>query len=248
MSHIRYHAASGHIDLKFTAPDLESHSVYERDGYAIMEGDDAINSYVDGGIVKSRLAASLAQTVYNAKIGDAVTITGLPLEAWVKVNNDDPIKTTEGSITIQPMDDTANVEVVGEFKCPTFITVIWSDLAGLKERKKVTVDTMAEQARSKVVTNGSGQAMTYIRKAEAARAYLAGQTISAPQMQRIEDEAARLDITVQDAAEQIVGIADQWEAIDAQIDSIRLTTKANIDAALTGEEIDSIVAGIVWPV
>ncbi len=89
--------------------------------------------------------------------------------------------------------------------------------------------------------------MTYLRKAEAAKLYLAGSALSESQQLRIQDEATRLGVALADAASAITATANQWEAIDANIDNIRLTTKLAITNATTTAAAKAAYAGIVWP-
>jgi hypothetical protein len=250
MSYIKYHIASGHIDLKFVASE-EALSFYEEDGYAIMEStDNPFSNYVVNGALTPRESISLDRVVYNAGIGETITVTGLPSGVWVKCDNQEPFLVENGAVTVQQPgnNDVMLMHIVGKSMMNNSITLLWSDLGALKTKSKGRIDKSAEAARSRVITVGSGQAMTYIRKAEAARLFIAGVALTDAQTLRLQDEATRLSITIEEAAQQIVMIADQWEAIDAQIDSMRLSSKAAIDAAISGTEVDDVMNGIVWPV
>lgn len=122
------------------------------------------------------------------------------------------------------------------------------DLAAEKLAAQTEIDAQAETCRNQVVTPGSGQAMTYIRKAEAARRYIAGESLDAPSLKRITDEADRLGVSDLEAAQSLVGIAEAWELLDAEIDNIRLTAKQQIENAGSKTAINAILAAIIWPV
>lgn len=204
--------------------------------------------WVDKGVVKAATnpAVTLSSTV--AAPGENVTIDGLPNPCWILNTNTGTLHNiTSGSYTFTCTEE-KGVSIVLQGKYYGDYRVQFSNLAKAKETAKLKVDAAAEAARLRVVTPGSGQAMTYLRKADAATAFLAGDTLSDQQLQRLEDEAARLGITVQQAAETLAATAAAWEGLDATIDNIRLVAKLNIDNATTGAAVDAVLSTLSWPV
>jgi hypothetical protein len=247
-SYFKFHTASGHILSKMTVIEDALLSDYAAEGYSFIPTELPFgNHYIVEGEPHPRVRVAFGGR-RNAGNDEIVTISGLPSDAWVIVGEGDPVRAVNGIVQVSQIDDgEVLVQLVGKYT-GGLMFVSWSDLGALKTRSKRRVDNMAETARTRVVTPGSGQAMTYLRKADAARMFLANEPLSDAQAQRLSDEAARMDTTIEEAAQALVALADQWEAIDATIDNLRLTTKADIDAATTGLEIEAIIAGLSWPV
>lgn len=252
MIYIRYHRASGATDLRIRVPSPELLSPHEAEGYSFiaLEREPPENCHVDHEaqevfdpqvIESTPVALALA-------VGETLTLSGLPRDAWLREGVSEPVQVAEnGSCTFSS--DAARstvVQVVGRYTGPRW-HLSWMDLEAIKSRVKNVIDRDAEAARQRVITPGEGQAMTYLRKADAARLLLAGQPISAAQAQRIKDEAERLGCDEDEAATVIVNLADRWEALDAQIDNMRLTSKAQVDAATSGAAIQSVLDALSWP-
>lgn len=250
-SYIRYHVPSGHIDTKLVLFDEMGMSVYEQDGYDLMEADIPLGAdYVVDGVITPRVAYEQQENYRNGTMNEDIVLTGLPTDMWVAINYADPIKVNaEGNVIIsRPADETlCKVVTVGKYRGGMW-NCRWDNLNELRNSAKEAIDKSAEAARLRVITSGAGQAMTYLRKSEAARRYLNAESISAPQLRRLQDEAARLNISVEAAAERIVTMSDAWEELDGSIDSIRLQSKAGIDAAQTGEEMQAVISQIRWPI
>lgn len=182
----------------------------------------------------------------TTEAGSIATISGLPSPAILLVNGE-PIVATDGSCEISSNEPGEYwVAIGGPHKGDSF-QIIVHDLGEYRTSVKATVDADAEASRNRVITPGSGQAMTYLRKAEAARVFLAGGLTSGPQYDRIDDEAERLGVTMEQAASSIVAIADGWEAMDRMVDKVRLDTKKAIDLATTLDDIDAAYSGATWP-
>lgn len=246
-TYFRYHINSGHIDTKLTVPDEEALAVYERPGYDFVESNLPFGDvYVANGEVLPRVRKTGSNVNLHGTPTEPRTITGLPDDCWVTIDGGDPLRATNGIITIMPRTEEVIVEMAGKYNGPGW-RMVWDELDSFKEIAKSEVDAVAERKRQEVITPGSGQAMTYLRKADAARLFLAGQSISEAQMKRLTDEAALRGVSVEVAAQGIVQIADQWENIDAEIDSIRLHAKAQIDLATSGEAIELVFKNLVWP-
>jgi hypothetical protein len=190
--------------------------------------------------------ATLDKTV--ADIGEEFTLSGLPKPCWLfdSILMDD-VEVTSGTYTTSaPSEQYVLLRLVGHYTGAFEIEV--SKMAGFRSASMLLIDELAEAARSRVITPGSGQAMTYIRKADAARSFLAGNVVGEAQMSRLNDEASRLGITLEEAAESLVATADAWEGLDATIDNTRLTRKNMIEKATSLQEIQQIVDETVWPV
>jgi hypothetical protein len=122
----------------------------------------------------------------------------------------------------------------------------WVDIRPQEEQKtmaNIEIDTAAEHARSRYVTYGSGQAMTYQEKGEEAADYAAAgyPTLGdPPEYPFIYADSIAFGITPQQAADQILAQKAAWVAIGSAIERIRLTGKKNITTAINTDEIKTI--------
>ena len=104
-----------------------------------------------------------------------------------------------------------------------------------------SIDSAAEAARQRFITPGAGQAMTYLRKEQSARAYqAAGYSGNVPPL--LAATAAGRGITAAQAAELIIAQADQWETIGAAIEKARESGKAAIAAGVRTSATDTVSA------
>lgn len=133
--------------------------------------------------------------------------------------------------------------VDGVFSEPTNVV----DLDELKVTLKARVDAAAEAERKRYITAGEGQALTYQRKADEAKACLAA---SDPQPADYPMLAAEIGIT----AETLLGVAETvnaahyaWLAIGAPIERARLGAKVAIDATTTADAAYSVFHTLTWP-
>jgi hypothetical protein len=128
-----------------------------------------------------------------------------------------------------------------------------SALASLKEAWKRTVDQSAESARQRYITPGYGQSLVYEtkRREAAVVAALLGVPMEPTQADcpHLWAEAAGLGLTVAAIAAEVTAQANAWLAASAQIEVLRLTAKATIDAAQTEPEILAAAAAALgaWP-
>lgn len=115
----------------------------------------------------------------------------------------------------------------------------------VKAQMRAKVDWDAEMARRQFITPGAGQAMTYQQKAEEARACLADPD---PQPENYPMLAAEISITADDlsgVATIVNGAYEMWRVIGAQIEALRLSAKAAVDAAATIEAATN-AANVDW--
>lgn len=109
------------------------------------------------------------------------------------------------------------------------------------------VDAGAEVERAKYITPGSGQAMTYMQKADEAVRFLAAVD---PAPENYPLLAAEVGITADDmrgVATIVHAAYAQWQMIGGQIEAARLSTKNAIDAAATVEQAEAAAAAIAYP-
>ena len=248
----KYHVESGTVASKIVVPTIDHLSLHAQAGYDFAPADPASTAamWVDSAnrAAFALTAITLPASAYEGAAGEEITISGLPKPCWVQFEADEPQKVTTGSVSfIKDTPDTGWFRVVGRYNCAP-VLLSWIDLEPLRAQMKERVDQLAEEARARLITIGSGMAMTYLRKADAARMFLDGTTISDAQRQRLLDEATRLNVSIEDAANVIVTNADAWEKTDAEIDNIRLSAKSAITAAKNGTAINAIMSALVWPI
>jgi hypothetical protein len=92
------------------------------------------------------------------------------------------------------------------------------------------IDREAGEFRKLFITEVPGQAMTYLRKEQQARAYMVDPEGSYP---LLAAEAEALDKTVEDVALSVVGMSDQWALIGDAIEARRLRAKKEVTAGPT---------------
>lgn len=111
-------------------------------------------------------------------------------------------------------------------------------IADTKARAILDIDSAAGAARLKYITDVPGQAAVYAAKLEQAQAYLADQFVIGDYLKA---EAEALDISLQQAAQQIVEKAALWNNTKGpQIEAIRRKHKLALDFANTPEQIFEI--------
>lgn len=251
MHGIKYHLQSGEIILHLTAYSSEQLQAQAGAEYGVAEIEDNVTSvdhWYTGNQIQNRQTITPTVSKRYAAPGENITITNLPNACWLFNSQTMTTEQVTGGAKSYSASSPISmlVRVVGRYKFD--VELHFDELASVQNEAKLTIDTLAEDARNRVVTPGSGQAMTYIRKAEVARIYIANGVLSSSAEQRLEDEASRLGVSIADAATAIVAIADQWEAIDAAIDNIRLTSKKAVDDATSANTVHGILNAITWPV
>lgn len=110
------------------------------------------------------------------------------------------------------------------------------DLAKARAKACAELDLAAEGVRSQYLTEGAGQALTYMRKEQEARGLLAGSSSPTPILVK---EAAATGVAIADLALTIVAMADEWVLKAADIEAARLGGKASIRAAGTSAAIEA---------
>ncbi|RVT93684.1 hypothetical protein [Sphingomonas crocodyli] len=103
------------------------------------------------------------------------------------------------------------------------------------------VDEEAEAERMRFITPGAGMAMTYLRKEQEARAYLADGELGP----MLEAEAAATGQSVADLAAAVVAAADLWAVVGAAIEGARMAAKRTI-ANTDNLKIMDEAAAIDW--
>lgn len=104
------------------------------------------------------------------------------------------------------------------------------------------IDARAGAFRCRFITVVPGQEMTYLRKEAEARDVLAGGHGPWPML---EATAAALDQPIAELAQEIVKRSDDWTALGAGIEALRLGAKAAVTAAADAET-KRIAAEVDW--
>lgn len=120
-------------------------------------------------------------------------------------------------------------------------------LAAEKERLKSHIDLEAERVRLRFITPGAGQAMVYQRKAEEARAYLAGVDFDPERYPILRASVGIEADTIGEVANLVLAREQEWVFVGAAIEAARLGAKASIDLADTIEEANRAASDVVWP-
>lgn len=117
-------------------------------------------------------------------------------------------------------------------------------LEAAKAEARVTLAAAVTAARAALITDLPGQSMIYLAKEAEARAWMADPT---PDPAAYPLLSAELGITAPDGASlaQIwLNLATLWRSTAADLEALRLTTRAAIDAATTLEEVGAAMAGL----
>jgi hypothetical protein len=130
----------------------------------------------------------------------------------------------------------------GEFeKVEDGIVVL--DAAAMDAALHAKIDVAAGRFRLRFITDVPGQSGTYIEKEKQAWRCLADEDEAEWPM--IAGEAAARGITPAEMAAFIAGIAAEWRAVDALIETRRITAKLEVSAATTAEE-KRAAAAVDW--
>ena len=120
------------------------------------------------------------------------------------------------------------------------------DVENLRSHALRKIDEAAEMARLSHMTNGSGQAMTYQRKAEEAKSFA---NDAAPVPENYPFLANEIGITAPTLAQVAHIVAEnheQWLVAGLVIERLRLQAKAAIRLAVSAEEI-RLASDVSWP-
>jgi hypothetical protein len=120
-------------------------------------------------------------------------------------------------------------------------------LPEVKISLKAIVDAIAEAERSKYITSGSGQAMTYMQKSNEASAFLAATNPVPSDYPLISAEIGITAPTLAEVAAIVNSAYVQWQQIGAAIEAVRLGTKVRIEAATAVDEAQAAAASAIWP-
>ncbi|KQR30126.1 hypothetical protein ASF91_15020 [Rhizobium sp. Leaf155] len=120
-------------------------------------------------------------------------------------------------------------------------------LAELKAKLKASIDDAAEAERRKYITTGSGQAMTYMQKADEASRYLATSNPVAADYPLLAAEVGITAATIEGVAQVVHEAYSQWQVIGAAIEAARLAVKFAIDDAADAPAAQAAAAAITWP-
>lgn len=119
-------------------------------------------------------------------------------------------------------------------------------LARLKVRRKVDIDGEAERQRLRWITPGAGQAMTYQAKVDEARALaVEGEESDPSHYPMLSAEVGITAATLQEVGVVVMAAYQQWQAIGAAIEAVRLRGKQAVDQASTVEAVKAIT--VTWP-
>jgi len=140
-----------------------------------------------------------------------------------------------GTAAYQPLPEGAAMVLVPQAVVATPIL----DLDVLRAVLWARIDSEAEVVRQRFLTPGAGQAMTYQRKEAEARAWTADNSAAAPMLHA---EAPARGMTVEALAAEVIGLADQWVAVGAAIEALRMGGKKAVTDAQT---LGDIVAASV---
>lgn len=123
-------------------------------------------------------------------------------------------------------------------------TKSWIDprsLTDLKAQGLILVDDLAGAARLRYITSVPGQAETYAKKEQQARAW-AAESFAGEAPSFIAAEAQALNVSAQSVALEVIGLADYWSNIKGpQIEATRRKWKVAIEAASDPSLIQGLV-------
>lgn len=120
-------------------------------------------------------------------------------------------------------------------------------LAAYKDAAIRRINEAAEHCRSKYITTGDGQAMTYLEKINQARSCVA---VSSPEARDYPMLAGEIGITAPTlvgVAEAVINAYNQWLVIGSAIEAIRMAANAEVANSGTKDEVNSAIENIIWP-
>lgn len=104
------------------------------------------------------------------------------------------------------------------------------------------IDRMACGVRAKYITSGAGQEATYLLKEREADAFVAaGRPVETTAYPMLTAEAAATGATVSTLADSVRATRDQWVALAAQVEAIRMGAKAAVALAADVPAVSGIV-------
>jgi len=118
------------------------------------------------------------------------------------------------------------------------------DLTAAREAAIARVNDAAEAVRRLYLTPGDGQAMTYLRKEQEARAWSA--EADPARFPFLAAEAAATEMAIADLAATVIAQADAWATIGSAIEALRRGATRAIELAASVEAI-AAAANVAWP-
>lgn len=118
----------------------------------------------------------------------------------------------------------------------------------IRAKACLRIDADAERQRLKYITPGYGQAMVYSEKAAQAVRFMADQNPVLGDYPLLTAEVGLTADTIDGVAATVWNKRVVWLQIAAMIERARLQAKKLVNESNSPEDIDAIVAGIVWEV
>ncbi len=126
-----------------------------------------------------------------------------------------------------------------------------ADLAALKQAAGREIDSAAEAARLAFITDGAGQALVYeAKRSEAVKRQAivdGGGTPVDAEYPLMQARATRRKSAMQAVADEWNAKAAAWTTAAAAIEDVREGAKEAVAVAASESEIETILAGLVWP-
>lgn len=123
-------------------------------------------------------------------------------------------------------------------------TVLFVDLAWLKNALRALVDSNVQSARSNVITDIAGQSQIYEKKEAEARLWVDGDELDHPEKYPFMiAEASALGVSVSDVRDSIIQRANIVTPIMAELEAKRILAKVSISNSETIS--DAIAASII---
>jgi hypothetical protein len=120
---------------------------------------------------------------------------------------------------------------------PDTAPIFTEEQAAAKHR----IDEITAIYRTRFISIGYGQEMTYLEKERQARAYLDDTNQAVSGFPMLAGEASIKGVSLENCATTIVSKADEWKEKAAVIEAARMSAKAMIDQADSIETVESIV-------
>lgn len=110
-------------------------------------------------------------------------------------------------------------------------------MASLKASNKATIDQAVEAKRLQYLTPGSGQSMAYEQKYNEAAAFKAAENPDVSDFPHIESEVGITAPTAEEVADVIIAVRQQWVALSAALEGLRLGYKKAVNDATLPSEV-----------
>lgn len=164
---------------------------------------------------------NLGYTYSDFEIKDDLDGNGQYIETW---SHTDP-QPTEQELTDAYSILLSNIDI--------------NELPNKKKSANQKIDHHAEIIRSKYITLGSGQSLTYQKKSDDAELYINdGYPVDLSNYPWIQAEVNATGKTATQAADDIIATRDAWVTKGLEIEETRMTGKTTIDNATTISEIN----------